>query len=185
MIVPTARTFADHPDPSSILTYAEWNATLYDTLSLILNPPMVQVQQTVAQSFPNGTLTAITFNTEVIDTEGMHSTTVNPTRITPKTPGWYLGWFGMSWSSNTAGRRLLMPRKNGSGVTSGGTFGRVDWRPTSSGTVQKGFRFWQFFNGTTDYLELTAYQSSGANLSSTVATPDMYPELFMRWWRTL
>lgn len=183
--VPAVRTFVDAPDPNSFLTYADWNAALFDTLSLILNPPMVHLQQQVAQSIANNTLTAITFDTEVIDTEGVHSTSTNPSRVTPKTPGWYMGWFGCSWATTSTGRRLVMMRKNGTGTGSAGTFGRVDWRPTSAGNAQKGFRFFQYFNGTTDYVELMVYQSSGAALSTFTGAPEVYPELFMRWWKTL
>lgn len=183
--VPTVRTFKDKPDPESILTYAEWNASLYSALSMILNPPMVHVQQKTAQTIANNSFTGLNFDTEVIDTEGVHSLTVNPSRITPKTPGWYMGWFGASWANNVTGRRIVQPRKNGSLLVSAGTYGRVEWRPTASGTTQKGFRFWMPFNGTTDYLEAAVWQNSGASLATFVANDEVYPELYLRWWRTL
>lgn len=185
MQIPTVRTFVDRPNPAAILTYAEWNATLYDALFMMLNPPMVHVQQRVAQSIPNSAWTALTFDSEIIDTEGAHSTATNPSRVTPKTPGWYVGWFGASWASNTTGRRHILPRKNGSLLVSAGSYGRVDWRPTASGTVQKGFRFWMPFNGTTDYVDLAVLQTSGGSLSTFVTTEDLYPELYLRWKRTL
>lgn len=182
MLVPTVRTFTDPPDPTSILTYAEWNATLYDTVNLVLNPPMVHVRQAVTQSIPNSTWTPLTFDTEIIDTEGIHSTATTPSRITPKTPGWYMGWFGGSWVNNTAGTRAVSPRKNGNMAVS---YGRMDWRPVAGGTVLKGLRFWMPFNGTTDYVEVIAWQSSGGALNTWATGDEVYPEMFLRWWRTL
>lgn len=184
--VPTPRVFKDRPDPASILTYAEWNAALYDTVYFLLNPPMVHVQQQTAQNIANSTWVAVTWDTEIVDTEGSHSTVTNPTRITPKTPGLYMGWFGSSWANNTTGKRHMAWRQNGTFV---GGHSRVDWRPTISGTAQKGFRFWLPFNGTTDYLELMVWQNSGATLATfpQVIEPDRAasPELYMRWWKTL
>lgn len=184
MIVPSVRTFVDAPDPNSILTYADWNAALYDTVSLILNPPMVQLQHTVVQSIPNQTWTALQFQTEIIDTEGMHSLTVNNTRVTPKTPGWYMGFFGMSWTNNTLGKRQVVPRKNGN-MSNTVTYGRTDVQPTNSGMVFRGFRFFMPFNGTTDYVEVAVWQNTGAALNTNVAGPQDYPELTLRWWKTL
>lgn len=184
MIVPSVRTFVDAPDPNSILTYADWNATLYDTVSLILNPPMVQLQHTTTISVPNNTWTALPFQTEIIDTEGMHSTTTNNTRVTPKTPGWYIGYFGMSWSGTTAGKRQVVPRKNGN-LSNTVTYGRNDVQPTNSGAVFRGFRFFMPFNGTTDYVEVAVWQNTGVGLSTISINVEDSPELTMRWWKTL
>lgn len=183
--VPPVRTFADKPDPTSILTYAEWNAALYDTLMLVFNPPMVHVRQTLSQSIPNNAWTALTFDLEIIDTEGSHGTT-NPTRVTPKTPGWYMGWFGASWvASSVVGTRAVTPRKNGNMAVSAGSYGRMDWRGMTGGPAVKGMRFWMPFNGTTDYVELMSFQSSGAALGTFIGAEEVYPELYLRWWRTL
>lgn len=182
--VPPLKTFVDAPDRASILIYAEWNAALFDSVSLMLNPPMVQLQHTTAISVPNTTWTALPFQTEVIDTESIHSLTTNPSRVTPKTPGWYIGHFGMSWATNTAGKRHAVPRKNGT-LNNATTYGRVDWLPTSSGAVNRGFRFFMPFNGTTDYVEVAVFQSSGAALSTFAASTQDYAELTMRWWKTL
>lgn len=185
MILPSVRTFEDAPATGSILTYAEWNAALYDTVNLILNPPMVQLQHTAVQSIPPGAWTALQFQTEIIDTEGMHSTTVNNSRVTPKTPGWYMGFFGMSFAgTSTSGKRQGVPRKNGN-MSNTVTYGRHDVQPTQSGAVFRGYRFFMPFNGTTDYVEVAVWQNSGGALNTNVISAQDYPELTLRWWKTL
>lgn len=178
--VPTARVFADKPDPTSILIYADWNAALYSVTTFLLNPPMVHVKQSVAQNITNASFAAINFDTEVIDTEGSHSST-NSSRITPKTPGWYIGYFGGSWASNTTGYRTYIPVKNGALSTA--TYGRTSIRPTTGGTAQIGYRFFMFFNGTTDYVELWAWQNSTLTLGTFVVAEEVYPQMALRWWK--
>lgn len=174
--VPTPRPFVNAPDPASILTYADWNAAIYDNLAFLMRPPKVKVLGTASQTVTSGILTVVTWNTEEIDTDNAFSPTVTPTRIIPKTPGWYMGWYGVAWTGSGGQRRQIL-RKNGNYALS---YGRSDSRHSVSSMANKGYRFWQSFNGTTDYIELIVYHDGGGTVP--FADP---PELFMRWWKAL
>lgn len=187
--VPTVRTWKDAPDPESIPTYKEFGESLFDVVNFLLNPPMVHlIQRSPAQNLPNITWTPILFDSEFMDTEGMHNATVQGTRVTPKTPGWYRGWIGTSWNAHASGglgKRHMMPRKNGDFAL--GNPQRRDIRPQGvENLVVKGERFFMSFNGTTDYVELMSWQNSGATLTTAVSGSDEpRSELFLRWWRPL
>lgn len=69
------------------------------------------VGQTIAE---DAALAAVTFDTELADTDGMHSSG-SPTRITIQTAGWYLIGFSGQLAADTDYQRLLARiRLNGS-----------------------------------------------------------------------
>lgn len=106
---------------------------------------------------PNASETIVSFGsgTELYDI-GWHSTSTNPTRITPSAPGLYLAtgkYTGGSSSINLAFSRF---RKNGSVVVASVTI--------LDGPGINGAHFTAYYvtmNGTTDYLEYAVYQNSG------------------------
>lgn len=177
--VPVPRTWVDGEIPP-------WDvikSSIYDTVSFLLNPPMVRLHQTSAQSIPNATYTVVTWNVEDIDPYGFHSPTVNPTRITPTVPGWYRGWMSCGFLDqvSTGDLRTVILSKNGARARA-----RRDLKPSthSQNRAPHGVPFFIDCNGTTDYLEMTVYQDSGAAraLGTTVT---IQPEFFMRWWGPL
>lgn len=183
--VPSPRTWVDNEIPP----YSTWNTELYDTLNFLLNPPMVKLYASVAQAQASGSWVIITWDFEEVDTDNMHSSTVNPTRIIPKTAGWYKGWVTGSWvnlntSADTTGRRLVGVGKNT--TTPGTVFIRRDSRPglaSGQNTILKGLKFSTYFNGTTDYINVHTFQDSGSSVNTDVSLPEYRPELFMRWFR--
>src|SRR4051794_16526480 len=52
--------------------------------------PSCAVYNDAAQSIPDGALTALTFNTEHFDTDSIHSTSSNTSRLTCQTAGIYV-----------------------------------------------------------------------------------------------
>src|SRR5687767_12389336 len=81
--------------------------------------PYVHVYQSNGgqQSIPNTTPTVITFNSEVIDGSGFHSTVSNTSRITPNVAGRYYVTAGVCMDpSPSSGSYLAQIRKNGAVV---------------------------------------------------------------------
>lgn len=78
--------------------------------------PMVRVEHSVAQSIANNTLTTLSFDTEIFDTDGMHVGGANDDRLTAKTAGIYLITFAVEWESNGAGSRFVGVRENGAAL---------------------------------------------------------------------
>jgi hypothetical protein len=113
------------------------------------------VYSTAATSLSNGTYTAITYNSELFDTDAFHSTSTNTSRMTIPAgkAGKYL--VTASWTSDsasTSGQRLIVIRKNGTAV-------RQNNAPVFSyGT----FTISQIVDvAVSDYLEIFAYQDTG------------------------
>jgi hypothetical protein len=123
-----------------------------------------QLRKSGDQSISNNTNTAITFDTEDIDTDGFHSNVTNTSRVTIPTGkgGKYLVTLQTRFEANSTGRRLGQLYKNGAIDT---TF-QFESVPSSSGAVTMGNSF--FMNlVATDYIELFSLQTSGGNLNVT------------------
>ena len=117
---------------------------------------------TSLQSISNATATAITFNSEVFDTDGFHDNSTNNSRITIPSgkAGKYLLIAQVSFAANATGARIIKLYKNGTllqlaSVTSAA--------PSTDFTVLTGTNIVSASVG--DYFELFAEQSSGGNLN--------------------
>lgn len=116
---------------------------------------------TVSQTISNSTFTALNWNSENIDTNAFHSTSVNTSRITIPTgyAGKYLLNAMVEWGASSTGRRITEFRKNGSG----GTLNYVQPQPTStSGLTVTWSGIADLIVG--DYVEVWVWQTSGGNL---------------------
>ncbi len=180
---PTPRTWVDGEIPP----YSTIQADVYNTISWLMQPPMIKLRHTFTaggySEIPHAVWTAIKFNQEDVDTFNWHNSTTLPTRITPTFPGWYRGWFSIYFLGTTGGNfRAGYLAKNG------GTYGRSrrDARPAvtaGNATYLRAVPFYVPMNGTTDYVEVMAIQDSGAALVIANAASTQYPdtEFFMRW----
>lgn len=149
-----------------VVTAAQLNSNLRDAVNFLINLPVVELQQTVAQSIPNSAFTAITWNSEQVNNDGMHSTSTNPSRITAVTTGRYLIASTVAYSSNTTGRRLTGYFINGSQLAGGqyeiGTLiGGGNDTPITARTRQ-------IFLNVNDYVEVQTLQTSGGALNTGV-----------------
>lgn len=114
-----------------------------------------------SQTISNNTFTALTFDSEVFDTDGFHSTSSNTSRITIPSGkgGYYLIRSATQIQNNATGERLMRFYKNGSfadpqfrlGFDSDGHASQilVTWMNLASG----------------DYIECFVLQNSGGNLN--------------------
>jgi hypothetical protein len=114
---------------------------------------------TSAQSIPNNTNTAVTFNSETYDTDAFHSTATNTSRITIPAGkgGYYLFSAGTRWpGGSTTGLRGQYLYKNGVEIWAGTFFA-----PTNT-TVNETLIYTQIFSAVaTDYFELYVFQNTG------------------------
>ncbi len=150
------------------------NANIRDGLNFLLNPPLWQGYQNAAQSCTTGTVTSITWDTNVVDTYGGHSVSTNPSRYVAQVAGWYRVYSSVEWAANAAGQRVHLLAVNGS-ILSGA---RSDM-PGLSVPITTSIQFEVFLNAN-DYIETQVQQTSG----STLATGGARSSMQVRWEHT-
>ena len=112
-----------------------------------------------AQSIANNTDTVLAFNQERFDTDTIHDTVTNNSRLTATTAGVYIITCSASWASNATGFRHIIIRLNGAtyiGIALWDTSQNDSTRMEVS-TVYK--------LAATDYVEIMVRQTSGAALN--------------------
>ena len=117
------------------------------------------VYHSSSQSFTSGAAAFLAFNSENYDTDTMHNTVTNNSRLTITTNGVYLFTFYGYFSSNSTGRRYAALIGNGADYLV------TDTRTAISGSLT-GLHF-SFIGAfvATDYVQVEAFQDSGGSLS--------------------
>ena len=77
------------------------SGTVEATTVVPYNPPACRVYHNANQSLTNNTLTALAFNSERYDTDTMHDTVTNNSRITINTAGLYLLTLSIQFAADT------------------------------------------------------------------------------------
>ncbi len=106
----------------------------------------------------NGVFATLSFNAESFDTDNIHDTTANQSRLTVNTPGLYLITAYANFHSNTTGIRFIGVRLNNVTAiytTNVGASSQLETAFTLSG-------LYRFNQG--DYIELFTMQTSGGDL---------------------
>lgn len=129
--------------------------------------PLVHAYTASGASVTNITARSVPLDTNAVDTQGWHSTSVNNTRVIPTIQGYYRCHGGTYWPGTLAlnVRFTAEVRANGSTIpgskygpnVAGGTQGFVSNATWTEATV--------FLNGSTDYVELWANQNSGGSVT--------------------
>lgn len=166
--------------PGNFITAALYNATVKGLGDFTLGVPVFSGYQATAQSVATGTWTAFTIDTELVDTDGGHSTVTNTSRYTATVPGLYLAIGTSGWASNTTGFRRVRLTLNGVAILGAGAASDAF---ATSGVLGHCTSTFVTLNGTTDYVEVQGYQSSGGALN-TNANSDMAPSLRLAWIRS-
>lgn len=138
--------------------------------------PICQVYLSVAQSIPDNTLTALTFGAENFDSHGFHSTSVNPSRVTPTVAGIYRVTGTLFMTGGTDYNQIrTMARKNGATqFAPAGAMGNL----TNAQGHGVNFTTMIEFNGTTDYVEMCVLQDNTANTARNALTSNPYITMF-------
>lgn len=113
------------------------------------------------QSIPNNTFTAITWNTDLIDTDAIHDTSTNSERFT--VPSGKAGkWFITSrctFAGDNGGERRLAIYKNAATTL-------TDFRTSAEGTTGQSLTVNSIYDLVVgDYLQIMAYQDTGGALN--------------------
>lgn len=125
--------------------------------------PSCRIFNSASQSPANITETALTFDSERFDTDNMHSTSVNTSRITINTAGLYSIAGMMSWAANGTGIRQIGIRLNGATYVA---LVLVASSGAGAATLMNVGTLYRF--AVNDYVELVGYQSSGGALAVAV-----------------
>jgi len=155
-----------------------WATSVKAALDYLANPPACRVYHNAAQSIPDNTTTTLVFNSERYDTDTMHSTVSNTSRITFTNAGVYLVTLNFSFAGGTAltwaqGRIRL----NGAtllGLTD------VPGAPASFSQSISVATTYKFAAG--DYVEALAYQDNVPNVAVNVSASGNYSPEFAATW---
>lgn len=143
---------------------ADWNGGVVDTWNFIDRLKPVCIAWSAAVQTPaSGALTTLTLDSEMIDTDGMHSTVTNTSRITFQTAGYYRIWGATTWTTNATGQRGGLIKANGTTVVEL-TYTMIAASPTFFTSVPLTQTITSFDVG--DYIELQGYQASGGALNT-------------------
>lgn len=153
--LPNPRTWS----VGEVVTAALVNAELRDALNFMLQAPYCEVSHNTTQSIANNTAVEVTFNTEWYDTDSMHDTATNNSRITSATTGIYLVTAQVAFAPNTTGTRELWLRRS-----DGTVYGRQSFNPANN---NNGFlsTAWHVPLTAGQYVETFAFQNSGGALN--------------------
>lgn len=121
--------------------------------------PAAHVYHSTNQSIATASITSLAFNSERYDTENIHDTVTNNSRLTCKTAGKYRITLNLYWDINSVGARQGIIKVNGS----------VELAKPQIVPVNGGYTG-QSISGTytlavDDYVEAFVYQSSGGALN--------------------
>ena len=142
--------------------------------NLTRTKPMCRVYHSANQSLTSGVAAVLAFGAERYDTDTLHDTAVNNSRITMVTPGKYRFGASVEYEANATGVRLVHVLLNGTTAIATETeaaAGAAASRLTISGE-------YAFAAG--DYLQLQVYQDSGGALS-VVSAGNYSPEFWVEW----
>src|SRR3989304_1047524 len=123
-------------------------------------------------STTSGVAAVLTFDSERFDTDGIHSTSSNTSRLTCVTAGKYIITGNVMWASNTVGRRQLKIVLNGAT-----TIAFMD--ETAHQTFEHAETITTIYDlAVGDYVELHAYQDS-TGLLNVLNSANSSPEFSM------
>lgn len=123
--------------------------------TLGIQGPAFRAELSSNQTLSNATLTKMQLSNEIYDTANCYDTSLY--RWTPNVAGYYIFSAHMEFGTGT-GILSLQFTKNGVRTGTAGAPNSTSATFGFSGAVQT------YMNGTTDYIELYGYQSSGGNL---------------------
>ena len=124
--------------------------------TMAVNGPAFSAYSSAAQSIPNAVSTKLTYDTEEFDTNNNFASS----RFTPTVAGYYqINAVYSSLNSTSARVTLVSIFKNGSEFKRGTRINTTDNSGINVSSII-------YLNGSTDYVEIYAFQSSGVALNT-------------------
>lgn len=146
-------------------------------LAFLMEPPIAELRQIVAQSLTNGAFTTITFTAEDIDNPDGHNNAVDNSRYYATYPGWYEISGAVGFAASAAGNRGVQIAINGVGPNGAQALTATATAANAPAIVA---RTKHFYLDVGDYVELQAFQNSGGAINSS-ATAGEQSGLSIRW----
>ena len=170
--VPSTRVWV----AGEVVTDAFMNNNVSAVLNYLLAPPIFKGIQTVAQTITTGTFTAVTYDAEVVDSAGGHSTVTNTSRYTAVYAGWYRKGGGSTFAANATGRRI-----HRLGVNASTMAGSASSVPANASILPWAFRNDRIFLNVSDFVEDFLFQDSGGNLATFVSNAEYEGTMTLDW----
>lgn len=142
------------------------------TPSELATVPYARVYNSGALPINSGVVTAMTFDSERADTDGIHSTTANTDRLTCVTAGFYLIIAQARFAANNIGNRELTIEVNGT------TRIAVKELPNTGATTTFLDLATLYPLAAGDFVRANVWQNSGVALN-VLASPNFSPEFMM------
>lgn len=148
------------------------NAQVIDNLTDLRTAKVTRVGIIGTPTIPNATWTTLTWNFATYNTDGAWVAGLNPSRIKPLTPGYYSVRGYVSWLADpgAAGFRRAQLLVSGAHVID------LDTRPGANNYQNNVVQSVHYFDGGL-YVEVQAYQTSGAGLDLVQTPVPSYLEL--------
>lgn len=144
------------------------------------NRPVGRAALTSAQSIANNAWTAISFNSELTDSDAMVDIAGQPTRITAVTAGTYLVSGHVNVVGNATGRQgSRIVHKNSAGTVQGYYCAQV--QENVSGGAESPGTAAAVVLAAGDYVQLECYQSSGGAINTAAFSSTNHAELHVAW----
>jgi len=165
------QTPSDPPDGAALSQNLaeDVDTVLLAELTEAASVPFVRLVAQAVQSMTSGVAAAITYgaSSEEADTHNFHSTTTNPTRVTPNVPGWYECVVTFSMGSAAISQMLTGVKKNGTNHNPLVVL-RPDVVAAAASNVQAVVSV--SCNGSTDYIEhIGQYNSVTTPLNTSIS----------------
>ena len=156
-------------------TPASQKATVANVVAAGMVDIGARVYNSGAITLTTGAITALTFDSESYDTDTIHSTVANQSRLTATTAGKYCIWGNVSFATNATGVRMVKITKDGAT-----DIAKIRAEPVSVATHPTEITIsCEYQLAATNYVELYCFQSSGGNLNVEQNT-DFSPVFGMR-----
>lgn len=144
---------------NTTLTAANLNTVRDDLDWLGTSKPMWLLEASGTSVTSGAGYADVSYATETIDTQSLHSTSSNTNRVTIATAGKYMIIAYMEWAANTTGQRDMAILKNG------GTFVAANVQNPSPAGYCANSLTWFGSLAASDYLTLGVAQNSGSTLT--------------------
>lgn len=156
-----------------LVTASIWNTDLVDNLAWLHDPPACRVYNSGNISISSGTPTALTFDTERFDTDAIHDTGSNTSRLTAKTAGVYIiaGSIEFASAPNSAGYVAIKHSPSGNLIAYQSIPNNANARAVAACIYKLAVN---------DYVELVVNQNTGGPININ-AVAAYSPEFEMAW----